>query len=49
MESLGHLVGALIWGIPVATLLTGSLVGGPGRAMAPQSHRGLERAENDAT
>lgn len=49
MESLGHLVGALIWGIPVATLLTGSLVAVLVVRWRRRAIEALERAENDAT
>ncbi|MFE2545534.1 cytochrome c-type biogenesis protein [Actinacidiphila glaucinigra] len=48
MESLGYLVGALIWGVPVATLVAGSLVAVLVVRWRRKAIGALERAEGDA-
>ncbi|MFF3951535.1 hypothetical protein ACFYYN_43120 [Streptomyces sp. NPDC001902] len=48
MESFGYLVDVLIWGIPVAALLAGSLIAVLVVRWRRKAIEALGRAENDA-
>ncbi|GHF93103.1 hypothetical protein GCM10017667_23520 [Streptomyces filamentosus] len=47
MESVGYLIGALMWGVPVATLLMGVCVAGAVVRWRRKAIAALERAEQD--
>lgn len=47
MEPLGYLIGALMWGAPVATLLLGVCVAGAVVRWRRKAIAALERAEQD--